>query len=283
MAIAARQPKALSKVRCWNLLSFPYKGILFALVITCFFLLLPQQLLSQTLPGPANDPLAHDVTPPLAAQASILAFLALLPFLFMMLTSYVKTVIVLSLLRNALGVQQAPPNQVVNGIAIILAIYIMFPTGLAMFQEGEEALKSDIPEQLISQKTAVYLVRVIDASKQPLQRFLEKNSSQKHITGFHKLAVSVFPEPYKTELTSSDFIIIIPAFITTQIKDAFEIGVLIYLPFFVVDLVVSNILLAMGMMMLSPMTIALPLKLLLVVMLDGWTVLIQGLVLTFQR
>jgi type III secretion protein R len=104
----------------------------------------------------------------------------------------------------------------------------------------------------------------------------------KHITGFYQLAYRSFPEDYRTSLKPTDFIVLIPSFITSQLKAAFEIGVLIYLPFFVIDLVTSNILLAMGMMMLSPLTIALPLKLLLLVMVDGWTLIIQGLVLSFR-
>jgi type III secretion protein R len=91
-----------------------------------------------------------------------------------------------------------------------------------------------------------------------------------------------FPPEYRGNLKPTDFIVVIPSFITSQLKAAFEIGVLIYLPFFVIDLVTSNILLAMGMMMLSPLTIALPLKLLLIVMVDGWTLIIQGLVLSFR-
>ena len=102
------------------------------------------------------------------------------------------------------------------------------------------------------------------------------------MTSFYKLGVKVFPDPYKKSLKPTDFIVLIPSFITSQLKSAFEIGVLIYLPFFVIDLVVSNILLAMGMMMLSPLTIALPIKLLLIVMIDGWTVLVQGLAMTFR-
>ncbi len=99
---------------------------------------------------------------------------------------------------------------------------------------------------------------------------------------FYQLAYRIFPEPYKTELKSNDFIILVPSFVTSQLKTAFEIGVLIYLPFFVIDMVVSNILLAMGMMMLSPLTIALPIKLLLLVLVDGWTVLVQGLAMSFR-
>ena len=115
-----------------------------------------------------------------------------------------------------------------------------------------------------------------------MRKFLVKNSIVKHRTYFYHLAQQKFPAPYKKEIKPTDFIIVIPAYLTSQVKGAFEVGVLLYLPFFVIDLVVSNILLAMGMMMLSPLTIALPLKLLLLVMVDGWTLLIEGIVLTYR-
>lgn len=102
------------------------------------------------------------------------------------------------------------------------------------------------------------------------------------MNGFYQLAYRSYPEEFRKDLKPTDFIVLVPSFITSQLKAAFEIGVLIYLPFFVIDLVTSNILLAMGMMMLSPLTIALPLKLLLIVMVDGWTLIIQGLVLSFR-
>ena len=119
-------------------------------------------------------------------------------------------------------------------------------------------------------------------SKEPFREFLVRNMSAKHNTYFYNLAYRKFPKEYREKMTKNDFLILIPAYVTSQIKAAFEVGVLIYLPFFVIDLVTSNILLAMGMMMLSPLTIALPLKLLLLVMIDGWTLIIQGLVLSYR-
>lgn len=220
--------------------------------------------------------------PSLVTELAVLAGLALLPFIILLLTSYVKIVVVLSLLRNALGVQQSPPNQVLNGIAILMTIYVMFPTGLAMYKSAEEYIGNNTPQELFSAPTAGFIVGVMDHSKEPLREFLQRNCVNKHITSFYQLAQKSFPEEFRKVLKPTDFIVIIPAFITSQLKAAFEIGVLIYLPFFVIDLVTSNILLAMGMMMLSPLTIALPLKLLLLVMVDGWTVIIQGLVLTFR-
>lgn len=220
--------------------------------------------------------------PSMVTKLAILAALSLLPFAIMLLTSYMKIVVVLSLLRNALGVQNSPPNQVLNGIALLITMYVMFPTGLLMYKAAEGVIDKNPPKDILSNESALFIVNVIDKAKEPLRDFLQRNVSAKHTTSFYNLAYRIFPEPYKQVLKQNDFIILIPSFITSQLKTAFEIGVLIYLPFFVIDLVVSNILLAMGMMMLSPLTIALPIKLLLLVMIDGWTVLIQGLALSFR-
>ncbi len=235
-------------------------------------------------PGIASSPESPDTIPPpsILTELAVLAGLSILPFAVMLLTSYVKVVVVLSLLRNALGVQQSPPNQVLNGIALLVTVYVMFPTGLAMYKAGEDYMKTKAPTQLFSGETANYIIHVVEKSKEPLRGFLQRNTSPKHMTGFYQLAYKSFPDEFRTSLKPTDFIVLIPSFITSQLKAAFEIGVLIYLPFFVIDLVTSNILLAMGMMMLSPLTIALPLKLLLIVMVDGWTLIIQGLVLSFR-
>jgi type III secretion protein R len=219
--------------------------------------------------------------PSIITKMGVLAGIAMLPFIVMLLTSFIKMIIVLSLLRNALGVQQTPPNQVLNGIAVLLTIYVMFPTGVAMYNAAKSTIDNS-PSQLFSGQSAAYIIEVVDKSKEPLRDFLQRNCYAKHMRSFYQIAHRLFPEPFKSDLKSKDFIILIPSFITSQLKGAFEIGVLIYLPFFVIDLVTSNILLAMGMMMLSPLTIALPIKLLLLVMIDGWTILVQGLILTFK-
>ncbi|MBM3192877.1 MAG: EscR/YscR/HrcR family type III secretion system export apparatus protein [Chlamydiae bacterium] len=223
--------------------------------------------------------------PPLVQKVALLAAMSILPFAIMLLTSFMKMVVVLSLLRQALGVQNSPPNPVINGIALLMAIYVMFPTCMAMYSESEDYIKNNAPsasESTFSPESVNYLVGIIDHGKEPMRKFLIKNSIQKHRNYFFQLAKQKFPAPFRNELKATDFIIVIPAYLTSQVKGAFEIGVLLYLPFFVIDLVVSNILLAMGMMMLSPLTIALPLKLLLLVMVDGWTLLIQGIVLTYR-
>ena len=230
----------------------------------------------------SNDRNLNQHQPALITKMAVLAMLGVLPFAIMLLTSFLKIVVVLSLLRNAIGVQQAPPNQALNGMALIMTFYVMFPTGVAMYNESEEFIKSQNPQELFSTNGAYYMVGIIEKSAGPFKEFLLRNMSQKHQNYFYKLAYQKFPKEYRNKMTKDDFLILVPAYVTSQVKGAFEVGVLIYLPFFVIDLVTSNILLAMGMMMLSPLTIALPLKLLLLVMIDGWTLIIQGLVLSYR-
>ncbi len=244
----------------------------------------PDKATAEILPDQATPSAEEGETKPpnVITMLTVITIVSLLPFAVILLTSFVKIVIVLSLLRNALGVQQAPPNQAINGIALLMTIYVMFPTGLAMYNGAKSYIDQAAPSKLFSADAAGYIVNVATKTKEPLRDFLKRNMSIDHQRNFYRLAARSVPAQYRSKLSSDDFIIIVPAYITSQIKGAFEIGVLIYLPFFVIDLVTSNILLAMGMMMLSPLTIALPLKLLLIVMTDGWTLIIQGLVQTYR-
>lgn len=221
--------------------------------------------------------------PSLVTQAVMLSLLSLLPFIIMILTSFLKIVVVLSLLRTALGVQQAPPNQVLNGVAFLISLFIMYPTGIKMYEAAQNTINQHaVPNSLLSPDSSTYVIEVASAASEPMRQFLKRNSSTRHQALFYRLVYRGLPEDYRAGLKPDDFIVLVPAYITGQLKEAFEIGVLIYIPFFVIDLVTSNILLAMGMMMLSPVTISMPLKLFLLVMLDGWTILIEGLVKTFQ-
>lgn len=249
-----------------------------------------------------------DKSPNLVTESILLAALALLPFLVMLFTSFLKMIVVMSLLKNAVGTAQIPPNQVTNGIALILTLYIMAPTGIEMYEKAKivveakeiqkrifegsyskrEALdlygESPIFEELLEknlQEPFNYLMEIVNQTKEPLRTFLSRNTLSAHLSHFHKLALKNFPEKFHSELNHDHFLILLPSYITSQLQLGFEIGVLIYLPFFIIDLVTSNILLAMGMMMLSPMTISLPLKLLLLVSIDGWTLLVRGLAYTF--
>lgn len=234
-------------------------------------------------PNPMNEPINAFTTPSIITQGVALSLMSMLPFIIMILTSFLKIVIVLSLLRSALGVQQAPPNQIINGVAFMLSLFIMYPTTLKMYDAAQSAIfANQVPDSLFTPQSPSYIINVAAAAGEPMREFLRRNSSVKHQGLFFGMAYKILPEEYRPTLKPDDYIILVPSYITSQLKDAFEIGVLIYIPFFVIDLVTSNILLAMGMMMLSPVTISMPLKLFLLVMLDGWTLLIEGLVATFR-
>lgn len=200
--------------------------------------------------------------------------MALAPFVAVMVTSFTKIVVVLSLLRNALGLQQVPPNLVINGLALVLSIYVMYPVGLQMIERtaGIEDIGKD----------ADTMLEAANSAKEPLRDFLEKHVSPREQGFFLKTIRKTIPDDDQSaELTSSDFIVLVPAFTISELTEAFEIGFLIFLPFIVIDLVIANILMAMGMMMLSPTIVSLPFKLLLFVLVDGWVKLSHGLVLSY--
>ncbi|MDR1173265.1 MAG: type III secretion system export apparatus subunit SctR [Puniceicoccales bacterium] len=204
----------------------------------------------------------------------LLIALSLAPFAILLISSFVKMVVVMNLVRNALGVQQVPPNMVLNGLAIMLSIYVMFPV---VKEIG--VLGANIPLEFDSLEKIKAVANTLQA---PIQKFLDKHSNQKHKAFFLKTARKLWPLQDAEKLQSEDLIVLIPAFTVTELTEAFQIGFLLYLPFIAVDLIVSNILLALGMMMVSPMTISLPCKLMLFVIVDGWSRLIHGLVLTYR-
>ena len=200
--------------------------------------------------------------------------LGMLPFLVVMGTCFVKLVVVFALVRNALGIQSIPPNMALHGLALVLTLYIMMPVGLESYDNvAGQDFELNEPASL----QAAASVAIV-----PYRKFLAKHASEDQLDFFIDTAGELWGPQYEHELTRDNMFILIPSFVVGELTTAFEIGFLIYLPFIVVDLVVSNILLAMGMMMISPMTISLPFKLLLFVFLDGWTRLIQGLVLSYQ-
>lgn len=229
------------------------------------------------------DSFLEQQVPPLLTQAIAIIAMALSPFLMILLTPFMKITVVLSLLRTALGVQNSPPNAVINGIAIMLSLFIMYPIATKMYDDAKPVIaQAEAPDSLIAPGTPDYIMTILNASKEPFRAYLTKNSLVSHQRMFYRMVYRGVPEADRANISPQDFIVLIPSFITGQLKSAFEIGVLIYIPFFVIDMVVSNILLAMGMMMLSPVTISMPLKLFLLVMLDGWSILIEGLVNTFK-
>jgi type III secretion protein R len=212
---------------------------------------------------------------PLTLVALIAAF-GIAPFVAMMMTSYTKLVIVFGLLRTALGLQQTPPNMVLNGLAIILSIYIMAPVGMAM-ADSLHGRQFGAKGEGFSD-----IVAVLDAAKEPVKTFLQKHTAERDRRFFVKSAAAVWPQERAAALSADDFMVLVPSFTLSELTRAFQIGFVIYLVFVIVDLIVATVLLALGMSMIAPTTISLPFKLLLFVMLDGWTRLIHGLVLSYR-
>lgn len=202
-----------------------------------------------------------------------LALMALVPFIAVMATSFIKIAVVFSLLRNALGVQQIPPNMAMYGFAIILSIYIMAPVGFETFDY--------IKEHNVSIDNTDSFEGFADEGLDTYRQFLKKHIREDEQNFFVDTTKTLWPKKYADRLEQDSLLILLPAFTVSELTRAFEIGFLIYLPFIAIDLIISNILLAMGMMMVSPMTISLPFKLLLFVLLNGWTKLTHGLVMSY--
>lgn len=198
----------------------------------------------------------------------LMTVLSVLPSMLLMMTSFVRIIIVLSILRQALGTSQTPPNMVLVGLALFLTFFIMSPIfeqvyndALGPFMDG----KLDLDKALIK-------------AEAPIRDFMTKQTREDDIAMFMQIADS------HHQLESADqvpFTTLMPAFITSEIKSAFTIGFLIYIPFVVIDLIVASVLMAMGMMMLSPMIISMPIKLMLFVLVDGWTLLMASLANSF--
>ena len=220
-------------------------------------------------------------TDPFALIALLIA-LALLPFLAMIATSYLKIVVVVSLIRNALGIQSIPPNMVVHALALILTFFIMAPMVGESWDTLRKGLEDNKPEVL-------YRTDLAMRAAEPYRRFLVAQTDEKQIAFFSHTAEKLWAtkdesgETHPAVVDPKSFFVLIPAFCVSELTKAFQIGFLVYLPFIAIDIIVSNILLAMGMMMVSPVTISLPFKLLLFVMVNGWTLLIQGLVQSYMH
>ena len=212
---------------------------------------------------------------------SLFVGLSLLPFVAMIATSYLKIVVVMSRIRNALGIQSIPPNMVVNALAMILTFYIMAPVMNESWDiaKTELAAQAPAPAAAASPETVLETEAIAKAAE-PFRAFLSHHTSDRERAFFVHTAERLWgkgpDEPATVDPES--FYILIPSFCVSELTKAFQIGFLVYLPFIAIDIIVSNILLAMGMMMVSPVTISLPFKLLLFVMVDGWTLLVQGLV-----
>lgn len=210
-----------------------------------------------------------------------LAALTILPFVFMTATSFVKISVVLSILRNALGTGQVPSGTIITGLAALLTFYVMTPVGEQIAEvAGPAAARVDFNDPLEGDSYEA-LFEAIDAGKEPLRDFLERNAGDRELALFLDLARRVRSPDQRGNVSARDLIVLLPAFLITELAEAFQIGFLVFIPFLVIDMVVANVLLALGMHMLSPTTVSLPFKLLLFVLVDGWYLLARALILGY--
>ncbi|WP_442958326.1 flagellar type III secretion system pore protein FliP [Povalibacter sp.] len=198
----------------------------------------------------------------------IMTLLGLLPMMMLMMTSFTRFVIILALLRQALGLQQGLPNRIVTGVALILTLLVMRPVGEQIWTQ---ALVPYDQEQ-------IGLQEALKLAEAPLSRFMLAQTHKGALAQISQLA----GEGPVADPADHAFLVKLAAFVLSELKTAFQIGCMLFIPFLVIDLVVSSVLMAMGMMMLSPLVISLPLKLLLFVLVDGWTLTVHTLVTSIQ-
>ncbi len=212
------------------------------------------------------DVLLKDMNPVLQLLLTMAMF-TLLPFVFMCMTSFLRFVIVFSMLKTAMGTNSVPPAMVLIGLCIIMTFYTMSPVFQKMYEAGS-----------IPYKENGNIVMAVQAGSEPLKEFMLKQTRQEDIAFFIEKTRTTRPETPE-DLTLWE---VAPAYILSELRTAFEIGFIIYVPFTVLDLVVANILLALGMFMLSPTIVSLPFKLLIFVAVDGWSLIVKGLVESFN-
>lgn len=198
---------------------------------------------------------------------ALMTVLSFLPVLLMMMTSFTRIIIVLAILRQALGLQQSPPNKVLLGITLVLTIFIMRPVGEDIYAQAY------LPYEL----GVIELNEAVSIGVGPLRKFMLAQTRETDLEQMLKIA----DEPVTLTVDEIPFFVLMPAFVLSELKTAFQIGFLLFLPFLVIDLVVASVLMSMGMMMLSPLIISLPFKLMVFVLVDGWSMTVGTLVASF--
>jgi type III secretion protein R len=202
-----------------------------------------------------------------------LTALGLLPFFIVTMTAFLKISVVMFILRNATGLQQTPPTLVLYSIALILTVYVSLP------------LMDDVSNRLAANPLDFSSLDKLQTSanvvKEPVKAHLMRYAKPAEREFFLSATARIWPESYRANVKEDDFVVLLPAFVSSELTRAFEIGFLLFLPFLIIDIIVSNILMAMGMMMVSPTVISLPLKLFMFVAVDGWSRLMHGLILSY--
>ncbi len=243
----------------------------FLIILFCFVGVL--DVYGQTIPIPRIGLSIEEAESPQQVATSIqilflLTILSIAPSILIMMTAFTRIIIVLSFLRNAIATQQTPPTQVIIGLALFLTFFIMAPIATEI---NEKAFQPYLAEEISSSEA-------ITNAMTPLREFMFRQTREKDLALFMEIANNEAPE----SLDDIPSLTLIPAFIISELKTAFQLGFILFLPFIVVDMVVASTLMAMGMMMLPPAMISLPFKLLLFIMIDGWNIIIKSLIIGFK-
>jgi type III secretion protein R len=226
--------------------------------------------------GPATPAAGLDEMRPITLVV-ILALAALLPFAFMTITAFVKISTVLQIVRGAIGAQNIPSSTVIMALAGALTLLAMAPVG-SRIEERSRPLFEPGAER----DTSAWVIELAQATREPIRDFLAANASGREKGRFYEIARAARPPAERGQVARNDFVILVPAFVVSELIAAFALGFALYLPFLVIDLVVSNVLLALGMQMMNPTQVSLPFKLLLFVAIDGWGQLAQALVTGYR-
>ncbi|MRS89703.1 flagellar type III secretion system pore protein FliP [Enterobacteriaceae bacterium RIT714] len=196
----------------------------------------------------------------------LMTLLGLVPIMVLMMTCFTRFIIVLAILRQALGLQQSPPNKILTGIALALTMLVMRPVWTTVYNDAIVPYQND----------QVTLKQALVTAEQPLKKYMLAQTSKTAMAQIMSIAGE------KGDATSMDLSIVVPAYVLSELKTAFQIGFMIYIPFLIIDLIVASILMAMGMMMLSPLIVSLPFKLMLFVLCDGWNLVVGTLTASVQ-
>ena len=232
-------------------------------------LLLPSVALAQALPAITSTPAPGGGTQwSLSIQTLLLLTgLTFLPALLLMMTSFTRIIIVLSLLRHALGTQTSPPNQVLVGLALFLTFFVMAPVGEKIYTDAYLPLSEN----------RISFTEALDRGAVPLRAFMLKQVREADL----KLFTEIAHQPKPANADQIPMRVLVPAFVTSELKTAFQIGFIVFIPFLIIDMIVASVLMSMGMMMMSPVIVGLPFKIMLFVLVDGWNLLVASLIASF--
>ncbi|MBX2835059.1 MAG: flagellar type III secretion system pore protein FliP [Micavibrio sp.] len=238
------------------------------LIITALISLIPHEALAQSINIDLGEEQDGTITGRVVQMVVLLTVLSLAPSILIMMTSFTRIIVVLSFLRTAIGIQQTPPNTVMLSLAMFLTFFIMAPTIQAAYEQAVQPLINDEIDE----------VTAFERGVEPFQKFMLSHVREQDVTLFVEMSGTEMPE----DVMELPLQVVVPAFMISELRRAFEIGFMLFLPFLIIDLVTASILMSMGMMMLPPITVSLPFKIIFFVLVDGWYLITGTLVRSYD-